>query len=280
MSLKKYAMVIIGAAIMAVSLDAFLVPARIAPGGVSGLATVFGYFANIPVGIMIFLINIPIFIWGMMEFDVRFLISSMFGTALLSGFTELFALFLYPVTDNEILLSIFGGALLGLGMGIVLLSGSTTGGTDIIARILKRRFPYFSIGIFILIIDAAVVVFASAVSGKWETMLYSGLALYISIKVVDGIVDGVNYAKMALIISDYPKEIAMAVSKQLGRGATDIMGYSSYTNKSKDIVMCVVRRSEIVKLKEIIKEVDKGSFVIVADVREVQGNGFARGSNI
>ncbi len=265
---------------MAVALDGFLVPARIAPGGVSGLATVLGYFADFPVGIMIFVINIPIFIWGMVEFDFKFLMSSIFGTAMLSGFTEIFALFLSPVTDNEILLSLFGGALLGLGMGIVILSGSTTGGTDIVARILKRKFPYFSIGVFILTIDAFVVIFASVVSKKWETMLYSGLALYISTKVVDGIIDGINYAKLALIVSDYPKEIALAVSQKIGRGTTDIMGYSNYTQKDKNIVMCVVRRNEIVKLKEIVKEVDKSSFVIVADVREVQGKGFARSSDI
>ncbi len=275
MSFKKYGAVALGAAVMAVALDGFLIPARIAPGGVSGLATVFGYFADIPVGIMIFLINIPIFIWGTMEFDFKFLLSSMFGTVLLSGFTELFALFLYPVTDNGILLSVFGGALLGLGMGIVLLAGSTTGGTDIVAKIMKRKFPYFSIGAFILIIDAAVVLFATVVSKKWETMLYSGIALYISTKVVDEIIDGINYAKMALIISDYPKEINKAISEKMRRGTTDLIGYSSYTNVNRNIVMCVVRRNEIVKLKEIVKDIDKSSFVIVADVKEVQGNGFA-----
>ncbi len=280
MELKKYKMVALGAGIMAVALDGFLIPARIAPGGVSGLATVFGYFADFPVGIMIFLINIPIFIWGTLEFDFKFLLSSMVGTLLLSLFTEIFARILTPVTDNEILLSIFGGALLGLGMGTVLLSGSTTGGTDIVAKILKRKFPYFSMGVFILIIDAAVVIFASIVSGRWETMLYSYLALYISTKVLDGIIDGVNFAKMVFIISDCPKEISAAVSERLGRGTTDLMGYSNYTKRNKNIVMCVVRRNEIVRLKEIVKEVDKCSFVIVTDVREVHGEGFKGSGNI
>ena len=276
MSLKRYGLVLLGAAVMAVSLDVFLVPAQIAPGGVSGLATVIGYFADLPVGLMILIINIPIFIWGLLEFDLKFMLFSMLGTLALSGFTEFFASFMAPITDNEILLSVFGGALMGLGMGIVLLSGATTGGTDIVAKILKRKFPYFSIGVFILIIDAAVVLLATVVSGRWETMLYSGVALYVSIKVVDGMVDGVNYAKMALIISDYPEKINAAISEYIQRGTTDLLGYSSYTKRDKNVIMCVVRRTEIVSLKEIVKEIDKNSFVIVADVREVQGKGFAR----
>lgn len=275
MNFKKYGLVLLGAAVMAVSLDVFLVPAQIAPGGVSGLATVLGYFADLPVGLMILLINIPIFIWGLLEFDLKFMLSSMLGTFALSGFTELFASFMTPITDNEILLSVFGGALMGLGMGIVLLSGATTGGTDIVAKILKRKFPYFSIGVFILIIDAAVVLLATVVSGRWETMLYSGVALYVSIKVVDGMVDGVNFAKMALIISDYPEKVNAAITEHIQRGTTDLLGYSNYTKRNKNVIMCVVRRTEIVKLKEIVKEIDKNSFVIVADVREVHGKGFA-----
>ncbi len=276
MNFKKYCLVILGAALMAFSLDAFLVPAQIAPGGVSGLATVFGYYANIPVGIMIFLINIPIFIWGLFEFDGKFLISSVIGTAALSLLTEVFAPFVAPVTDNEVLMSVFGGALLGLGAATVLRSGATTGGTEIIAKILKRRFPYFSIGVFILIVDTAVVIFASLVSGRWETMLFSGLALYVSTKVIDGIIDGVNFAKMVLIISSKPEKITQAVYEKMQRGVTQLLGYSDYTKESKKVVMCVVRRNEIVKLKELVKKTDENSFVIVADVREVQGNGFAR----
>ncbi len=275
MSFRKYAMTCLGAAIMAVSLDVFLVPFQIAPGGVSGLATVLGYFTALPVGLMILLINIPILLWGLFEFDAEFLVVSIFGTFALSGFTELFSHMLSPITDNEILVSVLGGAMLGLGMGVVLLANATTGGTDIVAKILKQKFPRFSIGVFILIIDAFVVAFAFFVTGKWETMLYSGIALYFCTKVVDAMVDGVNYAKMALIISDYPNEINAAISKEMQRGATNLFGYSSYSGQNKNVVMCVVRRNEIVRLKEIVKKTDTNSFVIVADVKEVQGRGFA-----
>ncbi len=274
MAIRKYGFLFLGAGIMALALDLFLVPARIAPGGVSGLATVFGYFTNMPVGPTIFLINIPIFIWGLFEFDRGFLYGSMIGTLALSVFTEVFELFVRPITDNEILQSVFGGASLGLGVAIVLMSGASTGGTDIVAKILKKRFPYFSIGVFILIIDAVVVLLATAVTKRWETMLYSSLSLYISTKVIDGLLDGVNFAKMALIVSDFPSEISRAISKKMGRGTTNLLGYSEYTKKDKKVVMCVVRKTEIFKLKEIIKEADKNSFVIVADVREVLGKGF------
>ncbi len=276
MNLKKYLYVLAGAAVMALSLDVFLVPARIAPGGVSGLATVISYFANLPVGIMIFVINIPILIWGVFEFDIRFLVSSIVGTLALSVFTEIFALCLHPVTDNEMLSAISGGVLMGFGMAMVLRTGSTTGGTDIVAKILKKRLPYFSMGLFILIIDAAVVVLSAAVSGKWEIMLYSGISLYVSTKVIDGILDGVNYGKMALIISDYAEDISKIISKKMHRGTTNLYGFSTFSGADKRVVMCVVRRNEIVKLKELVKNADEKSFVIVADVREVLGNGFAQ----
>ena len=272
--MRKYGLLLLGSVIMALALDLFLVPAKIAPGGVSGLATVLGYFTDMSVGLMIFLINIPIFIWGFFEFDRKFLFSSMVGTLALSSFTGILAFFVVPITDNEILQTVFGGALLGLGFAVVLMSGATTGGTEIVAKILKKKFPYFSIGIFILIIDALVVILTTVLTRRWETMLYSGLALYISTKVIDGILDGVNYAKMTLIVTDFPSEISLAVSQKMGRGTTTLFGYSDYTKQDKKVVMCVTRKTEIFKLKEIVKETDRDSFVIVADVREVQGKGF------
>ncbi len=275
MAVRKYGLLLLGAGIMALSLVLFLIPARIAPGGVSGLATVFGYFTNMPVGLMIFLINIPIFVWGVFEFDKAFLLGSVTGTLALSVFTEIFGIFISPITNNEILQSVFGGAFLGLGIAVVLMSGATTGGTDIVAKILKKRFPYFSIGVFILIIDAVVILLATAVTKRWETMLYSGLALYISTKVIDGILDGLNFAKMVLIVSDFPKEISKEIGGEMGRGATTLLGFSEYTQKDKKVVMCIVRKTEVFKLKEIVKGIDRDSFVIVADAREVLGKGFS-----
>ena len=280
MSLKKCGYVIVGTVVMALSLNLFLIPARIAPGGISGIATVIGYFSNLPVGIMIFIINIPVFIWGMFEFDRKFLLNSLIGTFALSLFTEVFSYFVIPLTDNDVLQSIFGGALMGLGVAIVLMSGSTTGGTEIVAKILKKKFPYFSIGIFILIIDIIVVLLATAVTKKWETFLYSGLALYISTKVIDGAIDGLNYAKMVLIISDKTSEIEKVISENVGRGTTEIYAYSNYSRKDKRIIMCVLRPNEIVKLKEVIKKIDERSFLIVADVKEVLGQGFASSDTI
>ena len=274
MSLKRYGLLILGAAIMALSLDLFLVPGQIAPGGISGLATVLGYFTNFPVGLMILIINIPVFLWGMFEFNRKFMMTSIVGTLALSVFTEIFKFFVRPITESEILQCFFGGAMLGLGIAVVLMSGSTTGGTDIIAKILKKKFPYFSIGVFILLIDTVVVLLATAVSKRWETMLYSGLALYISTKVIDGMIDGVNFAKMALIISDVPNEITKNIYQKMNRGTTNLLGYSNYTGVDKHVVLCVVRRNEIIRLKEIVKEVDKKSFVIVTDIREVLGKGF------
>lgn len=274
MKIKRYLFVVLGAALMALSLDMFLVPGGIAPGGVSGLATVISRGTNLPVGLLIFLINVPVFIWGMIEFDIGFLISSLVGTILLSVFTESFAPFITPVTDNEVLLCVFGGGMMGLGMGLVISSGSTTGGTDIVAKILKKKFPHISIGAFVMLIDAIVVILSGIISRRWETMLFSAAALYVSVKSLDAVTDGVEFAKTAFIISDSPEIITKEISDKMKRGTTLLNGFSSYTNKNKNVILCVVLRSELTTLKEIVKSVDNSAFLIVSDAKEVLGNGF------
>ncbi len=274
MKIKRYVFVVLGAALMALSLDMFLVPGGIAPGGVSGLATVISRGTSIPVGLLIFLINIPVFIWGMIEFDIRFLLSSLVGTMLLSVFTEIFAAFVNPITDNEVLLCVFGGGMMGVGMGLVIVSGATTGGTDIAAKILKKKFPHISIGAFVMIIDAVVVLLSGIVSRRFETMLFSAAALFVSVKALDAVTDGVEFAKTAFIISDCPEKITKEISEKMKRGTTLLNGFSSYTNKNKNVILCVVLRSELTALKEIVKSVDGSAFLIVSDAKEVLGNGF------
>lgn len=274
MSLKKYAFLSFGAAVMALALNLFLIPGRIAPGGISGLAVVIGYFTSFPAGLLIFLINIPVLIWGLIEFNGKFLFDSLVGTALLSVFTQLFSGIDLSVSENDILRAVFGGAMLGFGVGTVFVSGSTTGGTEVIAKILRKKFPYFSIGFLVMITDAAVIVLSAAVTKKWETFLYSGLSLYISSKVIDSMVNGLNFAKMALIISDMPKKIENAIYETVGRGTTEIFAYSEFSKTHKKVIMCIVRPNELIRLRKMVKEIDEKSFFIVADVREVAGQGF------
>lgn len=273
--IKRYALTIIGAAIVALSLDLFLIPAEIAPGGVSGLAIVINYLTGFPVGLVILMLNIPIFLLGARNFSKGFVVISLFGMISLSLITDLFS-FLTPVTGDMLLSSVYGGVLMGCGIGLIFRENASTGGTDIVAHVLRKKFPGFSVGRFVLLIDAVIVVLAGLIYHKWEVVLYSAIALYISSYIIDLLVEGVDFAKVAYVISDKPKEIAEKISAELEHGTTALKGSSMYTGNDKTVLMCVVKKYEIGKLKEIIQREDDNAFVIVSDTREVLGNGFKR----
>ncbi len=271
--IKGLLSVVAGTIIIAVALDVFLVPADIAPGGVSGFAVIANHLTGLPLGIFILALNIPIFIMGFRYFSRGFMLFSAFGMLLLSTFTDAFAAF-PRMTEDVLLSALYGGALLGLGIGIVFAAGCTTGGTDIVAQVLRKKFPFVSVGRFVLLIDAVIVGLAGFVFGKWEVILYSSLALYISTVVIDLIVEGGASAKVAYIISDRQQQLADCISTELERGATVLHGSSFYSGDEKMVLLCVVHRYEVAKLKNIIKEVDQKAFVIFSDAREVLGKGF------
>ncbi len=270
---KEVLAVVLGTAIMAASLDLFLVPAELAPGGISGLAIVVNHLTGVTPGVLIFAFNIPIFIWGLRHFSKGFMIFSLVGMILLSIFTD--ALSVLPqITDDILLSALYGGLLLGIGIGIVFTSGCTTGGTDIAAQILKKKFPFVSVGRFVLIIDVFVVGVAGLVFGKWEVILYSAVSLYISTLIIDLIVEGGSSAKIAYVISERQREMAESISSKLERGTTVLHGSSFYSGSEKTVLLCVVGRYELARLKSIIREVDSEAFVIFSDAREVLGKGF------
>ena len=269
----KYLAIIVGSALMGMGLGLFLIPAQIAPGGISGLATVFHYLIGLPTGLIVLIINIPIFIVGLLNFSKRYILISFFGMILLSVFIEIFSVF-GQITNDVILASVFGGAFTGAGIGLVFRYGATTGGTDIIVMLLKKRFKGMSMGNFVVLVDAVIVIFAGIVFKTWETILYSTLAMIVSSYVIDAIVEGIDYAKAVFVISDKPEVISENISAQLFRGTTCLMGFSPYTLNEKNVLLCVVRRYEITKLKKIIYEADKQAFVVVSDAKEVLGKGF------
>lgn len=271
--IKKLLCVLLGTLIIAVSLNMFLVPANIVPGGISGLAIIVNRVTGIPLGLLILVFNIPVFIWGLKHFSRRFILFSLAGMFFLSAFTDIFS-FIRPVTGDIMLSAVYGGALMGFGIGLVFWAECTTGGTDIAARILKKQYPFISVGRFVLIIDAFIVFLAGLVFGKWEVILYSAIVLYISSFLIDLITEGGDFAKVAYIISDKQEQISNAISNQLERGVTVLHGSSLYSGKKKAVLLCVVKKYEIAKLKRIIKETDSCAFVIVSDAREVLGNGF------
>lgn len=286
---KDYLWIILGSLLTAAAINIFLVPYKLAPGGVSGLATVIYYLSNsrFPVGTTMLVLNVPLFIIGLRFIGRRFVFRTLFSTIFLSvaidvmepftgRLTEKYLVVLEQATANPDLLlySIFGGAIMGLGLGIVFKYGATTGGSDLAARIVNHFQRNFTMGQILLSIDTAVVIFAAIVFNSVLLALYSVIALYVCSKVIDAVMEGVNFAKEVFIISDHPDDIAARILRELDRGVTALKGKGMYTGSDKEVLLCILHRGQLPTLKEIVREVDSKAFVILTDVREVFGEGF------
>lgn len=284
-----YFMIFIGSIITAGSINIFLVPYKIAPGGASGIATVLFYISNgrFPVGTTMLALNIPLFLLGMRFIGKKFVVKTLFGTVLLSLVIDLTEPFTYAFTkkfmemsggliySQDILLySLFGGFLMGVGLGLVFRSGATTGGTDLAARIVTHFFPMLTMGETLLFIDTSVIILAAIAFKSFQLGLYAIVTLFISSKVIDAILEGVNFAKAVFIISDLAGQISDRIMKDLDRGVTALEGTGMYTGNKKQVLLCIVNRGQIPLLKNIVKNVDQNAFIILADVREVLGEGF------
>lgn len=258
---------------IALGLDAFLIPSNLAAGGVSGLSTVLSHLTNLSVGLLVFVINIPIFFMAFLNFDRRLVFDSAVATGLLSLFISLFSGIDLNL-DDSFLCSVFGGLVSGLGMGLVFLAGATSGGTDIIAKILQKKFPGLSIGRILLFADIFVIAFAMLVFKDIYVGLYSIVSFYTNGRVIDAVLEGSNFAKIAFIISDNHRQIASRIINEVSRGITGLKGIGMYSDKERIIMMCVVRRSEIKAVSEIVRSEDSSAFMFLADTREVFGEGF------
>lgn len=270
--LFSYIFIFIGVFMMSLALNYFLAPNTIAPGGVTGFAVVIEKTSKIPIYITNLVINIPLFILGAKILGKVTAIKTLYSTLLLSFFLKM----LPPtVLTHDLLLSaIFGGVLSGIGLGIVFKFGGTTGGTDLAGAILNRKFPHLSLATFMMIIDLCVVAFAGIVEKKIEISLYSVIAMYVTIKVIDLILEGIGYLKGFFIVTIKPNEISEKLMLELGRGVTALRGTGMYTKEEKDVLLCVVNRSQFAQVKEIVKEVDPFAFVMVTEMYEVLGEGF------
>lgn len=267
------AVIAVGAVLMGVALSVFMVPFKIAPGGVSGLATVLHYLAGLRVSVLIPLINIPIFIIGIIRLERDFLVKSVFGTVVLSIATETAAI-LPPPTSDPLISAVFGGAVMGIGISAVLSRGGTTGGTDILVLVIRRSFSEVSVGRLYLLIDGAVIAMAGLAFSSGEVIFYSAVSLVVSTYMTDAALEGLNLARLVYIISDSNREICDRIYDELKRGVTGLNSVSMYSGRSGRILMCVIRKGQLSKLKKIIQDIDKDAFVIICDAKEVMGSGF------
>jgi len=271
--LLDYLGISIGCMLMAFSFNSFFVPSKIAPGGFSGLATVIYQFTGFPIGISTLILTIPLFVVLIKLLGSKFGAKSFYGTIFFSLCIDFIVL--TPQLTNDIFLdSIFGGILLGIGIGIIFRFGGTTGGTDLLAAILHHLFKGIPISSWLLLIDSIVVFIAGIAFRDIEVALYSILTIYISMRLIDVIQEGISTTKAFYIISKDSEKIAQTIIRDLSRGVTTLRGKGMYTNEEKDVLLCVVNRSQVFQLKDIVRSIDTNAFVILADVHEVIGEGF------
>lgn len=269
----EYLGITIGCAIMAISINLFSAPNKIAPGGISGLATVIYYVTKLPIGITMLIFNLPLFILSIKILGKSASTKTLYGTIVLSVFID-YVFESFSFTKDLLLASLFGGIVLGIGLGLVFRFGGTTGGTELAAAIINKIIPQFTIGSILMVIDFIVVIVAGIVFEQPEITLYSVISLYVSIKMLDFIQEGLGYAKAFYIISDYSEEISNQILQELDRGVTALQGQGMYTKEERKVLLVVVHRSQMNKLKEIVHKIDSKAFVILGEVHEVLGEGF------
>lgn len=264
--------IVLGTAIMAAAYNMFLIPNRIAAGGISGLGIILFHLYQFPVSLTVLLGNIPLFIIAWKSLGWKFVANSLAGTFLLPFMLELFT-FISPVTSDLLLASVFGGIGVGLGLGLVFRSRGSTGGTALVAQLLHHFWGLTS-GYGLIGADLAIIVGSGFIFSP-EVALFALLSLFISSKAVDFIQEGFSLSKAALIISDKKRdEITQKILNDLGRGATFLEGSGAYSGEKKGIIFCVVSQSQVTRLKSIVREIDPAAFVIVSNVGEVLGEGF------
>jgi len=277
--LKRYTLtylkVILGTLFMAIGIAQFLLPNQLSSGGFSGIATIGYYFLNLPMGLLVLLLNIPVFIFAYFRIGKIFFIKSLVGTLLLSFFLNIFET-LPALTEDRFLGCIFGGILVGIGTALNLLAKSSTGGSDLLSYIIRSFKPELRTSSLIVIIDILIVGLNVLFFKEIEIGLYSAITIYIMGKMIDIVFEGTGFSKMVYIVSKDYKRISNKINKEIKRGTTGLYGKGMYKDEDLTLLMCVASRNEIAKIIQIVKRIDKRAFVIVSNVREVIGNGFKR----
>ena len=265
---------IIGSALVGAALSVFVEPNDIAPGGVSSLAIALAYITPIRVSIWTLALNIPLLLCAWRILGKRSLIFTLISTVLLSVFIDLSAAFLPAYTNNPLLAACCGGVVTGLGIGMLFLRGISTGGTDLLALLLKRVFPNIPSGTLLMMIDAAVVAIAVLIFRDIEVALYSAITIFITSKIVDAMAQGVDYAKVIYVVTDRGDKVTEVLNTYTDRGSTIIPAIGGYTKDNKQVVITVTRRNVLSQTLRLIKQTDPAAFTFVMDSTEVHGEGF------
>lgn len=268
--------IIVGSAVFSLGFNLFLAPHELNAGGVSGLAMVLVHLLNVgSVGLVTAAMNCVLFVVGGLKIGKQFLVGSLVGAATVSVSLDLFVLLPVPQTE-PLLATLYGGVICGLGLGLVFSTGASTGGSDIVVRLLKRKWPNVPIGTINICFDLTVATLTGLAFWDISSALYSGVAIFVSGKVIDAVVYSFDYSKVAMVISREHEKIAEAIMKRLDRGVTFLRGEGAYSQQETKVILTAVKRHQLAELKQLVSELDPDAFVIVQEAHQVLGDGFSR----
>lgn len=270
---KKYSIILIFSIVYAIGISLFLAPNELAPGGISGISIIVSHYTGISNGLLYFILNIPIMILGVYKLGIKFLSSTIVTVILTSFFVDIFEAY-SAFTTNKMLAAIIGGAVVATGLGMIFKTGATSGGADIIVRLLKLKYPHIETGKLFLAMDSIIVLLSAIAFKNVEAALYAGIAVFVSSNVMDKVLYGTDGAKLVFIISDSESEIAHKLLKDIDTGVTFINGSGAYTSADKKIIMCVSKKQNLPKIQNVVRDIDSNAFMIISSASEVVGKGY------
>ena len=270
-----------GGALYALSVDMFTAPNGILLGGFTGIGTILNYLFSVPIGTAVFLLNVPLFLTAFHKFGFRFIVKTVFATFLMSLFMDVFALFVPVYTGDKLLSALFGGILGGAGLGLVFLRGATTGGTDILSKLLRLRFPSFSMGRMVLLLDLAVIAVSFFVYKSLENVLYSLVVIYISAQCIDLVLSGFSHDKLLFMITEKGADAVREITSALDCGVSVLAVRGGYSEHARQMLFCAVRAGDANRVAKAVQELDGNAFIVITETAEIRGEGFYRaGSEI
>lgn len=270
---RRLILIAIGAILVAVGLEIFLVPNAVIDGGITGISIMLSHLTGIKLGLLLFLLNLPFFYVGYRHIGRAFALFTLWGVAIMSVGTYL----LQPVnslTQDPLLASVFGGIIIGIGIGLVIRNGGSLDGTEMLAILANKKLP-LSVGQTVMLINLFILGSAGFLFG-WDRAMYSLIAYFIAFKLIDTIIEGFNETKAVWMISDEAKELGQAILHELGRGVTYLYGEGAYTAERKRIIFCIITRLEEAKLREIVEDIDPNAFLAIGSIHDVQGERFQK----
>ena len=266
--------ILAGTALTSFAFRFFTFPNHIVSGGVTGIAQIVNMLTGFPVGVFTILMNIPLFLLAWKKLGRRFVVLTAICMGLSSVSIDLLEKVARPLTEDPMLAAVYGGVIKGAGFGLIYTTGATTGGADIPARMLRRKYPHINFGTFSLGINAVIILSFAVIFRRFDSSMYTLICMYISSKVISLILYGPIDSRLCYIISDRSDEVRSAITGRLGRGATMLQGHGAWSGKEEQVILCVVKPPQLARLRALVREIDESAFLVVSDARSVYGKGF------